>query len=58
MNNTKVNTRVCSYCPLNEQVIGKKSCKITPLYHSDGSFKLYNEYFDESGRIKEEITGG
>lgn len=35
---------------------------ITPLYHSDGSFKLYNEYFDESGRIKEdikeEITGG
>lgn len=29
---------------------------ITPLYHSDGSFKLYNEYFDENGRIKEDIT--
>lgn len=28
MNNIKLNTRVCSDCPLNEQVIGKKSCKI------------------------------
>ena len=41
---------------------GQYCTGITPLYHSDGSFKLYNEYFDESGRIKEdikeEITGG
>lgn len=28
MNNTKVNTRVCSYCPLNEQVIGKKVVRL------------------------------
>lgn len=34
---------------------GQYCTGITPLYHSDGSFKLYNEYFDENGRIKEDI---